>query len=149
MCAGGLGCLIKYNPGQESEHNKTGTCVTEQGAQCKDVKSGVSCRPGQIGVPSEFVFCPASQPHGGCDNTNSGGNSQQSNRVAVTDQQQGGFLFSGSSSVTSPSPSVSDDSSDKGSRRTIIGDTIHSIVTGAGVNVPNVPKAVHQLINGK
>ena len=50
-CAGGLGCLIKYrklifwrlasnsifryNPGVESEHNSTGTCVTEQGAECK------------------------------------------------------------------------------------------------------------------
>ena len=144
MCAGGLGCLIKYNPGQESEHNKTGTCVTEQGAECSDVKSGVSCRPGQIGVPSEFVFCPASQPRGGCDNAK-GGNSQQSNRVSATDQ--GGFLFSGSSE--SSNPSVSDnDSNNKGSRRTI-GDTIHSLVTGAGVNAPNVPNVVHQLINGK
>ena len=50
---------MKYNPQLESEHNKTGTCVTEQGRECREVKSGVSCRPGQIGVPSEFVFCPA------------------------------------------------------------------------------------------
>jgi len=106
------------------------------------MKSGVSCRPGQIGVPSEFVFCPASQPRGGCDNAK-GGNSQQSNRVSATDQ--GGFLFSGSSESSNPSVS---DSNNKGSRRTI-GDTIHSIVTGAGVNAPNVPNVVHQLINGK
>ena len=45
----------------EAEHNKTGICVTEQGEECKNVKSGVSCRPGQLGIPSDFVFCPASQ----------------------------------------------------------------------------------------
>ena len=30
VCAGGLGCLVKYRPGLESEHNSTGVCVTEQ-----------------------------------------------------------------------------------------------------------------------
>merc|ERR1712037_612052 len=30
VCSGGLGCLVKYQPGRETEHNKTGTCVTEQ-----------------------------------------------------------------------------------------------------------------------
>ena len=27
--------ISRYNPGVESEHNSTGTCVTEQGAECK------------------------------------------------------------------------------------------------------------------
>eukprot|EP00092_Neocalanus_flemingeri_P024789 GFUD01026878.1.p1 GENE.GFUD01026878.1~~GFUD01026878.1.p1 ORF type:complete len:237 (-),score=58.60 GFUD01026878.1:157-867(-) len=58
VCSGGLGCLVRYRPGQEQEHNKTGTCVTEQGKECSNPKSGVSCRPGQLGVPSDFVFCP-------------------------------------------------------------------------------------------
>jgi len=58
VCSGGLGCLVKYRPGLESEHNKTGTCVTEQGEECSNPKSGISCRPGQLGVPSDFVFCP-------------------------------------------------------------------------------------------
>jgi len=57
-CSGGLGCLVRYEPGREVEHNKTGTCVTEQGEECRKPKSGVSCRPGQIGVPADFVFCP-------------------------------------------------------------------------------------------
>ena len=30
VCAGGLGCLVKYRSGLESEHNSTGVCVTEQ-----------------------------------------------------------------------------------------------------------------------
>jgi len=58
LCAGGLGCLINYRPGVETEHNKTGTCVTEQGEDCQNPRAGVSCRPGQLGVPSDFVFCP-------------------------------------------------------------------------------------------
>lgn len=58
VCSGGLGCLVRYQPGLETEHNKTGTCVTEQGEECSNPKSGVSCRPGQLGVPSDFVFCP-------------------------------------------------------------------------------------------
>ena len=37
--------------------------------QSQDVKRGVSCRPGQLGVPSEFVFCPAPSSQG-CDNSN-------------------------------------------------------------------------------
>merc|ERR1712115_236500 len=58
VCAGGLGCLIRYQPGVESEQNKTGECVTEQREECSNPRSGVSCRPGQLGVPSDFVFCP-------------------------------------------------------------------------------------------
>lgn len=58
VCSGGLGCLVRYQPGLETEHNKTGTCVTEQGEECSNPKSGVSCRPGQLGVPTDFVFCP-------------------------------------------------------------------------------------------
>ena len=27
--------ISRYDPGVESEHNSTGTCVTEQGAECK------------------------------------------------------------------------------------------------------------------
>ena len=81
-CAGGLGCLVKYNPRQEAEHNKTGTCVTEQGEECQNVQSGVSCRPGQLGVPSDFVFCPATSQ---CDKTR---------RKDVSDSGSGsGFLF--------------------------------------------------------
>ena len=49
---------MKYTPGLETEHNKTGTCVTEQGEECSNPKSGVSCRPGQLGVPSDFAICP-------------------------------------------------------------------------------------------
>ena len=33
------------------------------------MKRGVSCRPGQLGVPSEFVFCPAPGSQG-CGNSN-------------------------------------------------------------------------------
>jgi len=77
VCAGGLGCLIKYRPGIETEHNKTGTCVTEQGEDCSNTGSGVSCRPGQIGVPTDFVFCPKQ-----CE--------KQGNRIK---QQEPGFLF--------------------------------------------------------
>merc|ERR1712115_14905 len=58
VCAGGLNCLIKYSPVTESEHNKTGICVTETNTECKSPKTGVSCRPGQLGVLSDFVFCP-------------------------------------------------------------------------------------------
>jgi len=105
VCAGSLGCLVEYNPLQEVEHNKTGTCVTEQGAQCKNVKSGVSCRPGQIGVPSDFVFCPAPivAPSSVelCKNNRT--KNQHSNRVAsgsggISGSQ--GFLFSGTSTGT-------------------------------------------------
>jgi len=78
VCSGGLGCLVKYQPGLESEHNKTGKCVTEQGEECSNPKSGVSCRPGQLGVPSDFVFCPQQCKTG-------------SNRKKA---QNAGFLFS-------------------------------------------------------
>ena len=72
VCAGGLGCLIKYQPGVESEQNKTGECVTEQREECSNPRSGVSCRPGQLGVPSDFVFCPQQCRTGA--NRNTGGN---------------------------------------------------------------------------
>jgi len=138
-CAGGLGCLIKYRPGVESEHNSTGTCVTEQGAECRDVRSGVSCRPGQLGVPSEFVFCPA-PPAQGCGNTNSVTGSS-------ADKPGPGFLFSGSQS------SSSNGAKGEGSRRAGSGirDTLQTIVSqGQGV-VPllsqtGVPQAVHDII---
>merc|ERR1712127_766543 len=53
---------------------------TEQGKACKDPGSGVSCRPGQIGVPSDFVFCPSCSK--GSMSTRHSGSAQ-------------GFLFSG------------------------------------------------------
>jgi len=63
VCAGGLSCLIKYSPHIETEHNKTGVCVTHTNKECKETKTGVSCRPGQLGVPSDFVFCPVCTGH--------------------------------------------------------------------------------------
>lgn len=145
MCAG-LGCLVEYNPLQEAEHNKTGTCVTEQGASCKNVKSGVSCRPGQIGVPSDFVFCPApivATSSDGCKNN--GTKSQHSNRVASASSGTGGsqgFLFSGSAQG----------SNQNRNNRPIrppgtIGETIRNIVS----SVPSlgVPQAVHDVIQGR
>jgi len=90
VCSGGLGCLIKYQPGRETEHNKTGTCVTEQGDACSSPKAGVSCRPGQIGVPSDFVFCPSCQK--------SSMSNRNSDRPLTNFEQPNvntGFLFSG------------------------------------------------------
>jgi len=81
-CAGGLGCLVKYDPRVEAEHNKTGVCVTEQGEECKNVRSGVSCRPGQLGIPSDFVFCPAREE---CD--------KKRRRGQQTGDSNSGFLF--------------------------------------------------------
>jgi len=81
-CSGGLGCLVRYQPGRETEHNKTGTCVTEQGDDCKKPRTGVSCRPGQLGVPSDFLFCPSCPKQGGAMGTRNEGSAQ-------------GFLFSG------------------------------------------------------
>merc|ERR1712059_66736 len=80
VCSGGLGCLVKYNPGVESEHDKIGKCVTEQGNECSNPKSGVSCRPGQLGVPTDFPFCPKVKT------CSSGKRKQQGNK---------GFLFGG------------------------------------------------------
>jgi len=83
---------VKYQPGRETEHNKTGTCVTEQGEACSNPKSGISCRPGQIGVPSDFVFCSNCQKSS-MSNRNSG-------RPLTNFEQpniNSGFLFSGQS----------------------------------------------------
>jgi len=93
VCSGGLGCLVRYQPGRETEHNKTGTCVTEQGKECSNPKSGVSCRPGQIGVPSDFVFCSKCKESSSMSNRNS-------DRPLTNLQQpniNSGFLFSGES----------------------------------------------------
>merc|ERR1712032_1747313 len=93
MGSGGLGCLVRYQPGRETEHNKTGTCVTEQGKECSNPKSGVSCRPGQIGVPSDFVFCSNCKESSSMSNRNS-------DRPLTNFQQpniNSGFLFSGES----------------------------------------------------
>ena len=151
VCAGGLGCLVKYRPGLESEHNSTGVCVTEQvmpdntalqiimppeqtnkhdiveGAECKDTGSGVSCRPGQLGIPSEFVFCPApAPPSPACSG---GGN--KTNRVTTSGSSGGGiqlpgpgFLFSNSGNSEADSGS-----SGGGTRRQSIAGTLHTLVT--------------------
>merc|ERR1711934_349166 len=92
VCSGGLGCLVRYQPGRETEHNKTGTCVTEQGKECSNPKSGVSCRPGQIGVPSDFVFCS------NCGKSSSTMSNRNSGRPLTHVQQpniNSGFLFAG------------------------------------------------------
>ena len=150
VCAGGLGCLVKYRPGLESEHNSTGVCVTEQvmpdntalqiimsqeytnkldvveGAECKDTGSGVSCRPGQLGIPSEFVFCPApAPPSPACSG---GGN--KTNRVTTSGGSSGGginlpgpgFLFSNSGNSEA-------DGGSSGTRRQSVAGTLHTLVT--------------------
>ena len=150
VCAGGLGCLVKYRPGLESEHNSTGVCVTEQvmpdnealqimslwnrtnkldvveGAECKDTGSGVSCRPGQLGIPSEFVFCPApAPPSPACSG---GGN--KTNRVTTSGGSSGGginlpgpgFLFSNSGNSEA-------DGASSGTRRQSVAGTLHTLVT--------------------
>jgi len=78
---------VKYDPRLEAEHNKTGTCVTEQGEECKNVNSGVSCRPGQLGVPSDFVFCPASEQ---CEKKN---RRKQTAEEGSQSASNSGFLF--------------------------------------------------------
>jgi len=155
VCAGGLGCLVKYRPGLESEHNSTGVCVTEQGAECKDTGSGVSCRPGQLGIPSEFVFCPAPGPASPA--CSSGGN--KTNRVTTSGGSSGGginlpgpgFLFSNSGNSEA-------DSGSSGTRRQSVAGTLHTLVTqgqgavsqGQGVvsllSQTGVPQAVQDLI---
>jgi len=155
VCAGGLGCLVKYRPGLESEHNSTGVCVTEQGAECKDTGSGVSCRPGQLGIPSEFVFCPApAPPSPACSG---GGN--KTNRVTTSGGSSGGgvnlpgpgFLFSNSGNSEA-------DGASSGTRRQSVAGTLHTLVTqgqgavsqGQGVvsllSQTGVPQAVQDLI---
>ena len=116
---------MKYNPRVEAEHNKTGKCVVEQGQDCQAVGSGVSCRPGQLGVPSDFVFCPAESqqspqsPQSGCGQKNN-----KKSSVGSGPGSGSGFLFSP-------------------------GSTLHSIVTGvAGVTgvMPSVPDTVREII---
>ena len=110
---------MKYNPRVEAEHNKTGQCVVEQGKDCQAVGSGVSCRPGQLGVPSDFVFCPveSQQSQSDCG--------QKNNKKSPVGSGPGsGFLFNP-------------------------GSTLHSIVTGvAGVTgvMPSVPETVREII---
>merc|ERR1712226_1599597 len=109
-CAGGLGCLVKYNPKLEAEHNQTGQCVVEQGRDCQNVGSGVSCRPGQLGVPSDFVFCPAESPRSPPSDCG-----QKNKKKTSGDSGSGsGFLFSP-------------------------GSTLQSIVTGVTGVMPSVP----------
>merc|ERR1712243_144998 len=111
LCGGGLNCLINYSPITESEHNKTGICVTETNKECKSAKTGVSCRPGQLGVPSDFVFCPRCQKQVSVDTSivtmdesasdstgssdSAGDTTPQSNR-RTHDQQSQGSLLGGS-----------------------------------------------------
>jgi len=79
MCAGGLACLIRYNPAAgEIEHNKTGTCVDASNDECKKFSRTVSCRPGQLGIPGDFPFCPAAPPR--CSSSDA---AQGQNRVQV------------------------------------------------------------------
>jgi len=141
VCAGSLGCLIKYQPGIERETNKTGTCVTEQGKECKDVKNGVSCRPGQIGIPSDFVFCPTtlSPPSAsGCDQE-----SGNSNRVASVSGN--GFLFTNSGTTSRPLGTVTDPDREQSQRSSgSLGDTIRTIASAAG-QLP-LPSSVQQII---
>merc|ERR1711936_941659 len=115
-CAGGLGCLVKYNPRVEAEHNMTGQCVVEQGRDCQNVGSGVSCRPGQLGVPSDFVFCPAESQQ-----------SQQSDCGQKNKKKTSGDSGSGSGFLFSP------------------GSTLHSIVTGVTGVMPSVPDTVREI----
>jgi len=61
LCAAGFACLIRFNPAAgEIEHNKTGKCVDASNDQCEGVRRTVSCRPGQLGIPVDFPFCPSS-----------------------------------------------------------------------------------------
>ena len=104
---------MKYNPRVEAEHNKTGKCVVEQGQDCQNVGSGVSCRPGQLGVPSDFVFCPAETPQ-----------SQQS-ECGQKKTSVGSVPGSGSGFLFGP------------------GSTLHSIVTGVtGASVPETVREI-------
>jgi len=111
--------------------------VVEQGQDCQNVGSGVSCRPGQLGVPSDFVFCPAeshqshqSQQQSDCD--------QKNKKKSPAGSDSGsGFLFNP-------------------------GSTLHSIVTGVSSvtaladyilyillnSFPSVPETVREIIRG-
>ena len=110
-CAGGLGCLIRYRPERgESEHNATGKCVTEQGEECSQPGSGVSCRPGQLGIPAEFVFCPR------CPAT----------RSAPAALDNSGILFS--SPPPAPPPPLLSPLPGAGSAVTSLGETVRDTV---------------------
>merc|ERR1712183_873870 len=100
------------------QHNKTGQCVVEQGRDCQNLGSGVSCRPGQLGVPSDFVFCPAeSQQQSDCD--------QKNKKKSPAGSDSGsGFLFNPGSTLHSIVTGVSS-------------------VTGV---VPSVPETVREII---
>ena len=114
---------MKYNPRVEAEHNKTGQCVVEQGQECQNVGSGVSCRPGQLGVPSDFVFCPAASQSGQSDC-----GQENNKKTSVAGSQSGSG--SGSGFLFSP------------------GSTLHSIVTGVTGVMPSVPDTVRDIIGG-
>jgi len=110
---------VKYNPKLEAEHNQTGQCVVEQGRDCQNVGSGVSCRPGQLGVPGDFVFCPAESPRSPPSDCG-----QKNKKKTSGDSGSGsGFLFSP-------------------------GSTLHSIVTGVTGVMPSVPDTVREIIGG-
>merc|ERR1712243_451215 len=103
VCAGGINCLINYNPLTESEHNKTGICVTETNKECKSAKTGVSCRPGQLGVPSDFVFCPRCQKQVSVDSSSvtiggsdTAGDTIGSSNRRTQQQESPGSLLGGS-----------------------------------------------------
>ena len=117
---------MKYNPRVEAEHNKTGQCVVEQGRDCQNVGSGVSCRPGQLGVPSDFVFCPAESQQSQQSQQQSDCGQKNKKKSPAGSDSGSGFLFSP-------------------------GSTLHSIVTGVtsvtGV-MPSVPETVREIIGG-
>ncbi|TRY63697.1 hypothetical protein TCAL_00392 [Tigriopus californicus] len=67
VCAGGLSCMVKFNPiGADptaEEHAKVGVCVRDNFHECpkstdKPQKEGVSCRPGRTGILSDALYCP-------------------------------------------------------------------------------------------
>ena len=67
QCAGGLVCLVKVPEDvenfREAEINAVGKCVTESSPECprstdKEKKKNVNCRPGQIGILAEALYCP-------------------------------------------------------------------------------------------
>merc|ERR1711872_552346 len=141
VCAGGLGCLIKYQPGLETEQNKTGTCVTEQREECRNPESGVSCRPGQLGVPSDFVFCPDQCRKG--SNRNTGGNTgflfdgppRENKNAGETQFQQGGQVGQGGQGGQLVGPGV-------------LGQTIGQGVRDVVNNVPeSVKDSVRELLS--
>ena len=62
MCAGGLSCLIEFDDPAE-EQVKGGVCVPQESPRCprstdRPPKEGVNCRPGQLGIIAEALYCP-------------------------------------------------------------------------------------------